>query len=63
MLYLVIVVLVVVAVAIGLPILLRTHRPDEVDRFHIARSLTTTWATEPPPTVQLPAAGEQPDQG
>lgn len=37
-------VVVVVLVLIGAPLLRRRGRPDEVDRFSNARSLTSTWA-------------------
>ena len=43
MIYLAIAVLVVLAIAVAIPLL---RRPDriEVDRFHTARSLTTSWS-------------------
>ena len=44
MLYLVILVLVIVAVAVVVPLLRKPNRLDEVDRFHAARTLTTSWS-------------------
>lgn len=44
MLYLVILVLVVVAVAVAFSLLRKPNRLDEVDRFHAARTLTTSWS-------------------
>ena len=61
MLYLVIAALAVLAVVVGLPLLRRNTRLDEVDRFHVARSLTTTWAREPQPEFHLPAQGDPAD--
>jgi hypothetical protein len=61
-LYLVIAVLAVVAVSVALPLLRRNTRLDEVDRFYVARSLTTTWSSEPQPASQVPAQGETPDE-
>lgn len=60
-LYLVIAALVVVALCVALPVMLRSHAPDEVDRFHVARSLTTTWSSEPQPEFHVPAQGETAD--
>jgi hypothetical protein len=61
-LYLVIATLVVVAVCVALPLLRRSHRLDEVDRFHVARSLTTTWSSQPQPEIHVPAQGETADE-
>jgi hypothetical protein len=61
-LYLVILALVVVAVCVAFPLVRRNHRLDEVDRFHLARSLTTTWSTEPQPEFRVPAQGETADE-
>jgi hypothetical protein len=61
-LVLVIVALVLVAVCVAYPLLRRDTVLDEVDRFHVARSLTTTWSTEPQPEVHIPASGEQVDE-
>lgn len=58
MLYIVILALVVVAAAIAVPLLRRHSVLDEVDRFHAARSITTTWSSEPPPDFKVPAEGE-----
>ena len=58
LLYAVIAALVVVALCVAYPLLRRNHRLDEVDRFHIARSMTTTWATEPRRAVHIPASGD-----
>ncbi|MCW2600142.1 MAG: hypothetical protein JWM02_1971 [Frankiales bacterium] len=58
MLYLVIVVLAAVAVCVALPLMRRNNRLDEVDRFHVARSLTTTWSSEPQPEFKVPTQGE-----
>jgi membrane protein implicated in regulation of membrane protease activity len=49
-------VVVVVLVLIGAPLLRRRGRPDEVDRFSNARSLTSTWAKGDAPR---PASPEQ----
>jgi hypothetical protein len=57
-LYLVIAALTAVAACVAFPLIRRNHRLDEVDRFHVARSLTTTWATEPQPHVHVPAPGD-----
>ena len=57
-LYLVIAVLVVVAVCVALPLLRRNNRLDEVDRFHVARSMTTSWAAHPQRAVHVPASGD-----
>ena len=50
--------LVVVAAAIAVPLLRRHSVLDEVDRFHAARSITTTWSSESPPEFKVPAEGE-----
>jgi hypothetical protein len=57
-LYLVLLALVVAAVCVAFPLLRRNNRLDEVDRFHHARSLTTTWASQPQPDVKVPASGD-----
>ena len=57
MLYVVLAALVVVALCIAYPLLRRNNRLDEVDRFHIARSMTTTWASEPRRHGHVPASG------
>lgn len=44
MLYAVIAALLVVVIAIAVPLLRRPDRRDEVDRFRVARSLTTSWS-------------------
>lgn len=59
MLYLILAVLVVVAVLVALPLLRRNTRLDEVDRFHVARSLTTTWAADPPAKAPVLDSGEE----
>jgi hypothetical protein len=56
--YAVIAALAVFALLLALPLLRRGHRLDEVDRFHVARSLTTAWSTEPTPQLRVPAEGE-----
>ena len=61
MLYAVLAALALVAVVVATPLLRRNTRLDEVDRFHVARSLTTTWASEPQPEFTIPASGEQGD--
>jgi hypothetical protein len=60
-LYVVIAALAVVAVCVALPLLRRNTRLDEVDRFHVARSLTTSWSAQPQATVLVAAEGD--DQG
>ena len=62
LLVLVIACLALVAVCVAVPLLRRDTVLSEVDRFHIARSLTTTWSTEPQPEVFIPASGEQVDE-
>ncbi|MCU1596144.1 MAG: hypothetical protein JWO12_3536 [Frankiales bacterium] len=62
MLYLVIAAFVVVAVCIALPLLRRNTRLDEVDRFHVARSMTTSWSRDPQPEFHVPAQGESADE-
>ncbi|MGZ6793649.1 MAG: hypothetical protein ACXVGH_09055 [Mycobacteriales bacterium] len=63
MLYLVIAALVVVALVVATPLLRRPNRLDEVDRFHVARSLTTSWSSgQPAPERSVTASGEQPDE-
>lgn len=62
MLYLVIAALAIVAVCVAFPLLRRNTRLDEVDRFHVARSLTTTWSSEPPRDFHVPAQGEPADE-
>jgi hypothetical protein len=57
-LYLVIAVLVVVAALVATPMLRRNTRLDEVDRFHVARSLTTSWSGGGAPHVHVPAQGD-----
>lgn len=57
-LYLVIAALVVVAACVAFPLVRRNHRLDEVDRFHVARSMTTTWASQPQGPVHIPAQGD-----
>ena len=59
MLYLIIAGLSVLAVLVALPLLRRSSRLDEVDRFHVARSLTTAWSRDPVPELEVPAEGEQ----
>jgi hypothetical protein len=61
-LYLVIAALAVVALCVAFPLLRRNHRLDEVDRFHVARSLTTTWSSQPQPQFKVPAQGETADE-
>ncbi len=58
MLYVVILALVFVAVVIAASLLRRHVALDEVDRFHVARSITTTWSGEAPSDVKVPAEGE-----
>lgn len=48
----------VVALCLTLPLRRRHARLAEVDRFHLARSLTTTWASSPQPEVVVPAQGD-----
>ena len=62
MLYLAIAIAVLVAVAAGvaIPMIRRNHRLHDVDRFQIARSLTTSWASDPRPTAPVPASGDEP---
>lgn len=62
MLYLVIAAFVVLAVCIAVPLLRRNTRLDEVDRFHVARSMTTSWSREPQPEFHVPAQGESADE-
>ena len=62
MLYLVIAALVVAAVCVAMPLLRRNTRLDEVDRFHVARTLTTAWSS-PQAQVPAPVAAEGDDQG
>ena len=50
--------LVVFALLLAIPLLRRNSRLDEVDRFHVARSLTTAWSTQPAPSIRVPAEGE-----
>ncbi|MCW2724453.1 MAG: hypothetical protein JWN35_1374 [Frankiales bacterium] len=47
-------VVVVVLVLVGAPLLRRRGRPDEVDRFSNARSLTTTWSKGDAPKPVAP---------
>jgi hypothetical protein len=61
-LYLVIAALAFVAVCVAFPLVRRNHRLDEVDRFHVARSLTTTWSSQPQPEFKVPAQGETADE-
>ena len=56
--YAVIAALVVFAVLLAVPLLRRNARLDEVDRFHVARSLTTSWSDHPGPQIRVPAEGE-----
>lgn len=63
MLYVVIAALAVIALCVAFPLLRRNTRLDEVDRFHVARSLTTTWSSEPQPEFTVPAQGEAADEG
>ena len=56
--YAVIASLVAVAILLAVPLLRRNARLDEVDRFHVARSLTTAWSDHPGPQVRVPAEGE-----
>lgn len=62
MLYLVIAVLVIVAALVAAPFLRRNNRLDEVDRFHVARSLTTSWSDGGEAHVHVPAPGDDPEQ-
>jgi hypothetical protein len=56
--YAVIAGLAVLALLLALPLLRRNARLDDVDRFHVARSLTTAWSSQPPPHTRVPAEGE-----
>jgi hypothetical protein len=56
--YAVFLALLVLAFLLALPLLRRSSRLDEVDRFHVARSLTTAWSTQPTPQLRVPAEGE-----
>jgi hypothetical protein len=56
--YAVIAALAALALLLALPLLRRRSRLDEVDRFHVARSLTTAWSTQPPSSIRVPAEGE-----
>ena len=56
--YAVIAALAVLALLLAVPLLRRNARLDEVDRFHVARSLTTAWSTQPAPKIRVPAEGE-----
>lgn len=56
--YTVIAALGVFAMLLAVPLLRRNHRLDEVARFHVARSLTTTWSNQPTPQLRVPAEGE-----
>jgi hypothetical protein len=56
--YAVIAALAVFALLLALPLLRRNSRLDEVDRFHVARTLTTAWSTQPAPQLRVPAEGE-----
>ena len=62
MLYAVIAALAAVAFCVAYPLLRRNHRLDEVDRFHVARSLTTTWSSEPQPEFHVPAQADAADE-
>jgi hypothetical protein len=62
LLFLGIAALALIAVCAAVPLLRRENILSEVDRFHVARSLTTTWSTEPQPEVHIPAPGEQVDE-
>jgi hypothetical protein len=46
------------ALLLALPLLRRNNRLDEVDRFHVARSLTTAWSSSAAPSARVPAQGE-----
>ena len=50
--------LIALAVLLAVPLVRRNHRLDEVDRFHVARSLTTAWSTQPASQIRVPAEGE-----
>ena len=56
--YVIITALAVFALLLALPLFRRNSRLDEVDRFHVARSLTTAWSTQPTPKLRVPAEGE-----
>ena len=56
--YAVIAALAVFALLLALPLVRRNSRLDEVDRFHVARTLTTAWSTSPAPSARVPAQGE-----
>ena len=56
--YAVIAALAVFALLLAVPLVRRNHRLDEVDRFHVARSLTTAWSTQPAAHIRVPAEGE-----
>ena len=58
--YAVIAALAVFALIAALPLTRRNARLDEVDRFHVARSLTTSWSADPTPPPPVPASGEEP---
>ena len=50
--------MVALALLLAVPLLRRNSRLDEVDRFHVARSLTTAWSAHPGPQIRVPAEGE-----
>ena len=56
--YAVFVGMVALALVLAVPLVRRNHRLDEVDRFHVARSLTTSWSTQPAAHIRVPAEGE-----
>lgn len=59
MLYVVIILLALTSVGVAVGLLRRKSVLHEVDRFHVARSLTTTWASEPQPDFAIPAPGDE----
>lgn len=59
MLYAVMAALVALAACVAFPMLRRNTVLDEVERFHQARSLTTTWSTEPQQPLRLPTPDDE----
>lgn len=60
--YVALAVLILAAVAVATPMLKRNNRLDEVDRFHVARTLTTSWSGQVTAPDPAPERGEPAEQ-
>lgn len=60
MLYVVMAALALAAITVAVPLLRRSTELSDVEAFHHARTLTTTWAAQPVEPLRLPGPDEDP---